>query len=228
MTADTRLPHRPKQLWSRCRSWLGLLLLGIALTLAGMVPAVGWPPWKILFTQPVGLSEEDTRHLAEVKKLGGEAHFMERTPRFLGRFGGRDRLHYGFSGKSFNDDALARFIKQYGDCIWGLDLRNTGITDAGLIHLAGLRHVRQLSLGNQDLRGLPGIKPPQNNFTDAGLAHLSGLTDLMNLNLGGLPVTDAGLDAIKDLPKLGGLYLDRTRVNGSVLGRLKSLPELAV
>lgn len=220
-----RVSRRP-----RWRSCLGLVVLAVALMLAGFVPVVGWPPWKVLFPPVVGLSEEDIRQLDEVRKLGGEASIMKRTPRFLGRFalGGHDLLNVSFSGKAFDDEALARFLRTYRDRIGGLDLRNTGITDAGLRHLAGLPHIEQLTLGNQDLHGFPGVTYPQNKITDAGLVHLRGLKELGSLSLGGLPITDAGLDSLKDLPNLGGLYLDRTQVGGTAFGRLKSLPRLAV
>jgi len=166
--------------------------------------------------------------LSDVKKLGGKAHFMERKPRLLGRYGGRDLLHFEFNGKPFDDAALAGFVRTYGDRVWGLDLRNTGITDAGLRHLASLPHLQQLVIGNEDLSAFPSRTLPLNKITDAGLVHLKGLTTLMSLNLDGLPVTDAGLDTLSGLPGLGGLYLKRTQVRGPALGRLRSLPGLAV
>lgn len=212
---------------SRWQSRLSLGLIGIVLTLVGLasggLPRIEW------FPQFEGISEADTRLLAEVKALGGDAHFMQRTPRFLGRFGGRDLLMFSFHGKALDDEALARFVRTYGDSVWGLDLSNTGLADAGLRHLTRLPHLRDLRIGNIDPRHVvPGTVLPQNKVTDAGLAHLKGLTNLSNLNLSGLPVTDASLDAVKDVPNLGGLYLDRTHVTGPAFGRLRSLPGLAV
>ena len=54
------------------------------------------------------------------------------------------------------------------------------ITDRGLAHLRGLRHLRML-----DIEG--------NKITDAGLVHLSGLSKLEILDIAGTEVTDAGL-----------------------------------
>ena len=213
---------RPRQ-W---RSWLQLSILGAVLTFAGLtVGNGGLPPFE-LFPAVEGISEADSRHLDEIKKLGGEAQFMERSPKFLGVFGGRDLLYYTFRGTAFDDDALAKFVGVYGDHVWGLALVNTSVTDAGLRHLAGLPHIRNLALGSAD----PSPRAPAapERFTDAGLVHLKGLTSLSNLQLGGLPISDAGLAAINDLPNLGGLYLWRTQVHGLGLGRLKSLPTLAV
>jgi hypothetical protein len=211
---------------SRWRSRLGLCILAAVLTFVGLTIGNGGLPPVELFSRVEGISEADGRHLDEIKRLGGNAHFMVRTPRFLGLFGGSDLLAYDFQGPAFDDDALARFVKTYGDRVWGLSLVNTSVTDAGLRHVAGLPHIHQLGLGSGD--PTPRAGPSLNRFTDAGLVHLKSLTSLQNLQLGGLPITDAGLDSIKDLPELGGLYLWRTRVRGQSLGQFKSLPMLAV
>ena len=227
-SATTSASTRP---WRRHRwqSWLTLGFLGTVLTFAGLMLGMGEVPQIELYWTVQGISDDDVRERAEIRKLGGDSHIMERTPRFLGRFGGPDLLFYSFAGKSFDDEALGRFVKTYGDRVWGLDLSNTSVTNAGLRHLAGLPHIEQLGLGNFGPgRVAPGAALPQNKVTDSGLVHLKGLVRLRNLHLGGLPITDAGLDALKDLPNLGGLYLDRTRVRGTGFARLKSLPGLAV
>jgi hypothetical protein len=230
MAAESQPTQRRSSRRPRWRSRLELGLLGTVLTFVGLIVGSGGRlPQIELFPHVEGISEADVRLLDEIKKLGGQANFMERTPRFLGLVGGRDLLHFSFHGKALDDEALARIVKSYGDRMWGLDLSNTGLTDASLRHLGSLPHIHDLSLGNVDPRLDPhGPNLPQNQFTDAGLVHLKGLTSLQGLHLGGLPVTDAGLETIKDLPNLGGLYLDRTRVSGPGLGRLKSLPGLAV
>jgi hypothetical protein len=182
-----------------------------------------------LFEIPQGHSDDDWRQIEAVRKLGGDAQVLQWTPGFLGRFGRRGLLHVSFHGKSFGDEALASFIKTYGDRLSGLYLSNTGITDAGLRHLEGLPNLQDLFLGNMDSRyAPPGTTLPLNTITDAGLIHLRDLTNLRALNLAGLPVSDEGLDVLKDLPNLGGLYLERTKVRGPWFGRLKSLPGLAV
>jgi hypothetical protein len=225
----------PLQRPSRRRRWRSLLALSLLATVLTFVGLALSPGGLQLLTEPFSsrqglLSDADLRQIDEIKKLGGEAHILEWTPRFLGLFGGHGLLTISFHGKSFDDAALAQFVRTYGDRVSRLYLSNTGLTDAGLRHLAGLPYLQYLAIGNIDLprHVRPGTTLPLNTVTDAGLVHLKGLTSLRDLNLGGLPVTDVGLDTVKDLPNLGALYLDRTRVLGPGLGRLKSLPGLAV
>lgn len=214
---------------SRLRAWLTLGILGAFLTFLGLVVGAGGLPEVQLFPRSEGITDAHERVMAEIKKLGGEARVIERNVRFLGRFGDPDRFAFTFRGKTFDDEALARFVKTYGDRTWGLYLANTSVTDDGLRSLAGLSHIETLSIGNLDPRQRPpGIDLPPNAITDAGLVHLKGLKSLRSLTLGGLPITDAGLGALNDLPNLGGLYLYGTQVRGPGLGRLKSLPALAV
>ena len=215
---------------SSLRSWLTLGILGAILTFLGLVVGSGGLPVTSTFTpRSEGITNAHERVMAEIKKLGGEAHVTERNARFLGRFGDPDRFAFIFQGKTFDDQSLAQFIKTYGDRIGGLYLANTSVTDDGLRSLSGLSHIETLAIGNLDPRQRsPGFDLPPNTITDTGLVHLKGLKSLRNLTLGGLPITDAGLEALNDLPDLGGLYLYGTRVRGPGLGRLKSLPALAV
>jgi len=64
--------------------------------------------------------------------------------------------------------------------IGAIYLYNTQITDAGLVHLAGLTSLQELFV------------------TDAGLVHLKGLTSLQTLGLGNTQVTDAGVAKLKE------------------------------
>ena len=225
MAASTRVRLRPLRL----RSLLMLGLPCLVLTIVALDSGMDGHPLLGLFERPAGLSKDNLREIAEVKALGGEAHFLRRGRNLRPVRWGDDLIDIGIHGKPFDDEALAHLVKTYGDHLSGLELSNTGITDAGLRHLAGLPLLTNLRIGNADPRHvLPGPTLPLNKITDAGLVHLKTLTKLQGLNLVGLPITDAGLDAVKDLPNLGGLYLDRTRVTGPGLSRLKSLPGLAV
>jgi hypothetical protein len=178
--------------------------------------------------EPEDVSPAGRRLNIDVRALGGEANFMGRTYGFLGLFGPSEQFHVRLNQTEVGDDELAALVKKHGDRIWGLDLRNTRITDQGLRHLKGLSQIEQLTLGNDDSRFSPSHAVPISPITDSGLVHLKGLTRLSNLNLSGLPITDSGLDALGDLPQLGGLYLSRTKIKGLGLGRLNSLPTLVL
>lgn len=76
-------------------------------------------------------------------------------------------------------------------------LRNTQVTDAGLLHLTGVTKLNVLDLDNTQV-------------TDAGLSHLKGLTKLEWLYLHNTQVTDAGLLHLKGLTKLLSVSLKNT------------------
>ena len=69
-----------------------------------------------------------------------------------------------------------------------VNLVDTKITDAGLVHLKGLTNLQTLGLGFTKITG-------------TGLVHLKGLTKLEMLSLYGTKVTDAGVAELqKALP----------------------------
>jgi len=82
-----------------------------------------------------------------------------------------------------------------------LSLNSTGITDAGLVHLDGLRTLKRLSLC-------------QTAVTDAGLRHLRNLSQLERLDLVGLVVTDRGMGVLPAFPKLTRLAVGTLDVGG--------------
>ena len=94
-----------------------------------------------------------------------------------------------------------------------LGLSRTRITDAGLMHLEGLTNLTKLTLGNTPI-------------TDAGLVHLKGLTNLQTLSLYGTQITDAGLVHLEGLTNLQKLFLDGTHVTDAGLEHLKGLTKL--
>lgn len=79
-----------------------------------------------------------------------------------------------------------------------LFLNETKITDAGLLHLQGLKQLWCLGLSHTPV-------------TDAGLRHLHGMQKLGQLELEDTKVTDTGLIEItKALPKCH-IFFDRSR-----------------
>jgi hypothetical protein len=86
-------------------------------------------------------------------------------------------------------------------------------TDADLVHVARLRHLKLLYLGG-------------GRVTDDGLKHLQKLTDLRLLILWGNPISGDGLKYLRGLKKLRHLDLSRTQVTDSQLIGLRNLTGL--
>ena len=97
--------------------------------------------------------------------------------------------------------------------VFGVSLRKTEVTDAGMVYLKALTSLEDLDLSHTKL-------------TDAGLEHLKGLTKLRWLGLGGTKVTDAGLVHLKGLTKLQWVGLAETKVTDAGLEHLKKLTNL--
>jgi uncharacterized membrane protein/YHS domain-containing protein len=104
----------------------------------------------------------------------------------------------GVVGKQFDDTALGKLGPLGSNIVW-LDLSGTGVTDAGLVEVRKMPHLKRLYL-------------QRTAVTDAGLSHLSELRDLEYINLYGTTVTDAGLSSLKALPRLKRVYLWNTKV----------------
>jgi hypothetical protein len=86
-------------------------------------------------------------------------------------------------------------------------------TDADLVPLAGLTHLKLLYLGG-------------GGITDDGLKQLKDLTDLRTLILWGNPISGDGLKHVRNLRKLRLLDLGRTQVTDSQLLGLRNLTGL--
>ncbi len=80
-----------------------------------------------------------------------------------------------------------------------VDLSFTGLTDAGLKDLAGLKQLQKLVLSGTSV-------------TDAGMQELAGLKQLQKLELLNTEVTDAGLKELAGLKQLHMLDLSSTKV----------------
>ncbi len=103
--------------------------------------------------------------------------------------------------------------------LWGaktaihLDLSDTEVGDAGLIHLSSAQNLVVLDLTNTQV-------------TDAGLVHLKALTKLEHLYLDNTQVTDAGLAHLQGLNNLESLLLNGTQVTDAGAGKLRqALPD---
>jgi len=133
--------------------------------------------------------------------------------------------------KVLGDDLFANVTR--------VDLSRSEISDAGLEHLKGLAHLRDLVLhdtavtdaGLEHLKGLTHLSSlilDGTKVSDVGLRHLQGLTDLKCLSLDRTRVTDAGLEHLKGLIHLRALYLDDTKVTDTGLQHLQGLTDLEI
>lgn len=91
-------------------------------------------------------------------------------------------------------------------------LRNSRVSDDGLMILASLPNLRRLTVSRVT--------------TDAGLAHVERLLGLQHLDLSETRITGQGLHHASRLPELLFLSLRQTRVSDDDLQALQSFPEL--
>ena len=174
---------------------------------------------------------------------------MKKILRFLAWVGTCFCL-FVFSASADDKDALAA-IKKLGGAVRGVaqdtqaleidfHLQGDDLTDAGLVHLAGLQNVVSLHLGGTQvtdaglahLKGLSSLRRlhlEKTGVGDVGLSHLKGLDNLEYLNLYATKVTDKGLNHLTGLKKLKRLYLWKTKVTEEGADKLrKALPDLNV
>jgi uncharacterized protein YjbI with pentapeptide repeats len=111
------------------------------------------------------------------------------------------------------------------------------ITDAGLVHLKGLRELGSLKLCGAPITGT-GFEPLQKldklievnlidcPISDDGLRHIAELRNLRTLYLSGDCLSDHGLEHLERPKKLRHLSIDRGKIDGSGLKSLRNLPLL--
>ena len=123
-------------------------------------------------------------------------------------------IQFQLRGRDLTDDGLADVAK-LGNVV-ELNLRDTKITSAGLVHLKGLAKLTRLHL-------------ERTNVGDEGIANLTKLTTLEYLNLYGTKITDKSLDHLAGLKNLRQLYVWQTDVTDAGIANFKkALPAVSV
>ncbi len=123
-------------------------------------------------------------------------------------------IQFQLRGRDLTDDGLAD-VARLGNVV-ELNLRDTKITSAGLVHLKGLAKLTRLHL-------------ERTNVGDEGIPNLTKLTTLEYLNLYGTKITDKSLDHLAGLKKLRQLYVWQTDVTDAGIAKLKkALPAVSV
>ena len=145
--------------------------------------------------------------LRAVEKAGGKVRPSER---------GVDEWEVEFHllGRDLADDGL-KHVAALGSVV-ALNLRDTKVTGAGLVHLKELKSLRRLHL-------------ERTKVGDKGFENLAGLVDLEYLNLYSTKITDKALVHLTKLRRLRRLYVWRTGVTDEGVARLqKALPKLTI
>jgi hypothetical protein len=139
-------------------------------------------------------------------------------------------------GSDPTDDDL-RVLENLAD-VQQLTLTNRKkITDAGLSHLAGLKHLNVLVLNGTSVRGpglrylrglqqMEGLAFSSTPLADDGLEHLAALTKLQWLHLNDTRVTDEGLRRLAGMKCLEDIQLVNTAVTDAGLKHVESLHRL--
>ncbi len=97
-----------------------------------------------------------------------------------------------------------------------LSATESGITDSGLVHLAGLAQLDALFLDELAI-------------TDAGLKHLTSLPALTSLGVAKTAVSDAGIESLVKMKGLRALNITGTRITRAGFERLqKELPDCKI
>lgn len=118
-----------------------------------------------------------------------------------------------------------------------LSLGRTSVTDAGLRHVAGLKHLQWLDVAYTTVgdAGLAVVKSAaqlnhliaeHTRITDASLEAIAECRQLEILDLTGTQITDAGLTHVQSLTKLRELWIGQTAVSDAGLQTLAGLQQL--
>ncbi|MBC8001512.1 MAG: serine hydrolase, partial [Opitutaceae bacterium] len=170
----------------------------------------------------------EDRLVKRVEELGGR---IARDPKFPDG----PVVEIDLSGTKVTDGDL-RLLSNLAE-LRTLNLHRTGISDAGIEHLGGLKHLTTLTLGdtritNAGLKALTQLEQLQliglhgTLVNDAGLKHLKAFPHLKSLFLSKSDVTDEGMKTVKDLAELELLWLAESRITDAGLAELKTLSGL--
>ncbi len=153
-------------------------------------------------TRKVILTEKDLRRLAKLREV--------------------ERIDFGWCKVSPEGLRHLSGLKH----LRSLNLRGSGIGDAGAMYLAKCTSLRDLDIG-QVITVVPSDYTTRPAITDRGVKYLSRITTLERLSLYGTRVSDEGLAILRDLGSLHELDISASQVSGKGLKHLEKLPHLA-
>lgn len=154
--------------------------------------------------QPAKTADEA---VARIESHGGQVRYLSRGSDLL-------EVDFQFAGDHVRDEHLQDLLVLPNVAV--LRLKQTAITDIGLLHVAKLLKLRRLQLD-------------ETAITDAGLPYLKPLVELESLQLYRTKVTDSGLKHLAEFSKLKLLLVGETAVTATAVQELtQTRPQLAV
>lgn len=106
------------------------------------------------------------------------------------------------------DEVLEKLATEFPEQITWLDVKDTPLTDQGLVHIAKMKNLTKLRV-------------EKTGITDAGLENLKDLLYLESLNIYGTDVSDAGIANLESMKNLRRLYAWDTRVSKEGAAKLQ-------
>ena len=208
-------PHKPE----RCRYQLRVRMSLIAVLVLGVF--FGWLGSRLqrAARHRQTAAEVQTTEF-EIRRRGGDIRVCQPSPNWLENLlhdpGALIVIEVDFSDNAqLGDDDIARLNGL--TTLRSLQLQGTGVSDAGLKHLADATELVRLDLSQTS------------EVTGSGLAHLNGLVNLEALMLNHSQVTDAGLTHLEGLTSLRILHLEATRVSDEAVRILQeALPNCKI
>jgi len=151
---------------------------------------------------------------------------------------GTDPFRHVRSIELASDDSLALLAKHPLPDLQILRLGNSGVTDAGLVHIRNCTQVRVLYLEGASVtdRGLDNIREFKHLeelwlhntlVTDEGLKKFAHLKSLSALDVRETQISDEGLAIIASMPAISLLYLDSPALTSAGLRKLGNAPQLS-
>lgn len=178
--------------------------------------------------RPETASRQDDRPIMRLEELRGKVTRDAKLP-------ASPIVEVDLSGTNVTDDDL-RLVGNLSE-LRTLNLHRTGVSDAGVLHLQGLKHLVTLTIGdtritNAGLKALTALEQLEfiglhgTRVNDAGVIHLKAFPHLKSLFLSKSDVTDEGLKTVKDLTDIELLWLAESRITDVGLAELAGLSRL--
>lgn len=179
----------------------------------------------------------------EIERQGGDVTIWSAGPDWFARRISRDwqngigSLCEISGGMEFSDRELAWAASANSGNLIHLDLRQTEITDAGLVHVRGFPRLTRLDLASTNISGsglrdllpvetLKVLDLEKTDVNDDTIDCLVAFPNVETLTLSSTAVSDEGLQQVGRMSRVRVLRLDSTRITDEGLAGLSGLSSL--